>query len=199
MADKVKYDKMEKKSGGGSAGNTTKILIVGMITLVVIQVAVVIVLIVLGTRVGDLSSDVDEVMVEQSLLTGEGTTAPPKRCNTPALIFDDEFEEFNLTRWKHELTLGGGGNSEFQYYANNRSNSYVKDGVLYIKPTFLVDDIGEDNLRGGYNLDIWGSQPADFCTGPHFYGCFRTCKRCWWELSESYTISKDSYSGVFQL
>ena len=175
MADKVKYDEMEKTSGGGSAGSTTKILIVGLITLVVIQVAVVVVLIVLGTRVGDLSSDVDEVMVEQSRLSGGGgTTEPPKSCGGSTPIFEDEFEEFNLKWWKHELTLGGGGNWEFQYYANNRSNSYVKDGVLYIRPSFLADDIGEGPLRGGYNLDIWGSQPADFCTGPHFYGCFRT-------------------------
>ena len=106
---------------------------------------------------------------------------PPRPSPSPnvstscrdTLIFYDEFEYFNLTTWKHELTLGGGGNWEFQYYSNNRSNSYVKDGVLYIKPTFLADDIGEDNLRGGYTLNIWGSQPADFCTGPHFYGCER--------------------------
>ena len=45
---------------------------------------------------------------------------------------------------------------------------------IYIKPTFLVDDIGEANLRGGYNFDLWGSSPSTLCTGPHFYGCFRT-------------------------
>ena len=26
----------------------------------------------------------------------------------------------------------------------------------------------------GYNLDIWGGTPADRCTAPNFYGCFRT-------------------------
>ena len=72
------------------------------------------------------------------------------------------------------ITLGGGGNWEFQYYDNNQSNSYVKDGVLSLKPSFLADDIGEDTLRGGgYRLDLWGSQPADVCTGPHFHGCER--------------------------
>ena len=34
------------------------------------------------------------------------------------LTVDDEFEDFNLTFWKHELMLGGGGNWEFQAYAN---------------------------------------------------------------------------------
>ena len=86
----------------------------------------------------------------------------------------DEFNDLNLTRWKHEITLGGGGNWEFQYYDNNRSNSYIKDGMLYLKPSFLVDDTGEASLRSGYNFDLWGSQLATFCTGPHFYGSFRT-------------------------
>ena len=166
-----KYDKMEKKSGGETTGNSTKILIVGLITLVLIQIAVVIVLIYLGTRVGDLSTDVDDVQTEQSRIMAI-IDPTPQPC-TSRLILDDEFEEFNLTRWKHEITLGGGGNWEFQYYDNNRSNSFVKDGVLYLKPSFLADDIGEDALRNGYRFDLWGSQPADVCTGPHFYGCER--------------------------
>ena len=90
------------------------------------------------------------------------------------MIFSDDFDYFDIATWKHEITLGEGGNWEFQYYDNNRSNSYVKDGVLYIEPSFLIDDIGEGRLRGGYNLDLWGSQPANLCTGPQFYGCFRT-------------------------
>ena len=46
--------------------------------------------------------------------------------------------------------------------------------MLSLKPSFLADDIGEDTLRGGgYRLDLWGSQPADVCTGPHFHGCER--------------------------
>ena len=34
--------------------------------------------------------------------------------------------------------------------------------------------VGEANLKSGYNLDIWGGSPADLCTAPSFYGCFRT-------------------------
>ena len=58
------------------------------------------------------------------------------------LLLDEEFDTLNLTRWQHEITLGGGGNWEFEYYTNNRSNSYVRGGVLYMQPTFLADDIG---------------------------------------------------------
>lgn len=92
----------------------------------------------------------------------------------PKLILEDNFDTFDLSLWKHQLSLSGGGNWEFEYYDNNRSNSYVKDGVLYLHPTLLADDIGEANLKGGYNLDIWGATPADACTGANFYGCFRT-------------------------
>ena len=62
------------------------------------------------------------------------------------LILDDEFTTFNLSLWRHQITMGGGGNWEFEVYGNNRSNSYVRDGVLNIKPTLMADDIGKLSL-----------------------------------------------------
>ena len=96
-------------------------------------------------------------------------------CQKLDLAFDEEFTTFDLSVWKHEITLSGGGNWEFQAYSNNRTNSYVENGVLYIEPTLLADDIGADNVvKDGTTLDYWGGTPADLCTGPNFYGCFRT-------------------------
>ncbi|XP_071954283.1 beta-1,3-glucan-binding protein-like [Antedon mediterranea] len=89
------------------------------------------------------------------------------------LIFEDNFDTFNLDVWEHEITAGGGGNWEFQYYTNNRSNSYTKDGKLYIKPTLTSDKYNEDFLSSG-TLDLWGASPADLCTGNNYYGCQRT-------------------------
>lgn len=91
------------------------------------------------------------------------------------LALNEEFNTFNLSLWKHDITLAGGGNWEFQAYSNNRSNSYVKDGILYIEPTLLADDIGAENVAklDGTTLDYWGGTPADLCTAPNFYGCFR--------------------------
>jgi hypothetical protein len=90
------------------------------------------------------------------------------------LALDEEFNTFDLSLWKHDITLAGGGNWEFQAYSNNRSNSYVKDGVLYLHPTLLADDIGADGVTTpGTTLDYWGGTPADLCTAPNFYGCFR--------------------------
>ena len=88
------------------------------------------------------------------------------------LIFEDNFDELNLKNWEHELTLGGGGNWEFEWYVNNRSNSYVKDSVLYLKPTYTEDAVGTQTLNSG-TVNIWGGAPADVCTSNAFYGCER--------------------------
>jgi len=43
---------------------------------------------------------------------------------------------------------------------------------LYLKPTLTADNIGQQNLNSG-TLDVWGSTPANLCTGNAFYGCSR--------------------------
>jgi len=48
------------------------------------------------------------------------------------LVFEDNFDTLDFKKWKHERTLGGGGNNEFEMYDNRRQNSFVRDGVLYI-------------------------------------------------------------------
>lgn len=100
---------------------------------------------------------------------------PAERERPMVLTLDEEFKDFNFSLWKHEITMSGGGNWEFEAYGNNRSNSYVRDGILYLRPTLMEDDIGIENIKGNnYILDIWGGSPADRCTQPQFYGCFRT-------------------------
>jgi len=92
------------------------------------------------------------------------------------LIFSENFQRgLNPKIWKHEITMGGGGNQEFQYYINNRSNSFVRNNTLFIKPTLTSDRIGKDAVDGTVptTLEIWGTQPADLCTGNQYYGCSR--------------------------
>nr|ACI32832.1 beta-1,3-glucanase [Anthocharis cardamines] len=107
-----------------------------------------------------------------SITTVSGTHAPETVCSG-ALIFADDFEEFDLEKWQHENTLSGGGNWEFQYYNNNRTNSYTRNGILYIKPTLTSDQFGEGFLTSGV-LNVEGGAPADRCTNPQWYGCERT-------------------------
>ena len=88
------------------------------------------------------------------------------------LIFSDEFDKFNLKTWKHEITMGGGGNWEFELYHNNRTNSFVENGVLHLQPTLTSEFIGEQAMMHG-DFDVWGGQPADLCTSNQWYGCER--------------------------
>lgn len=68
--------------------------------------------------------------------------------------------------------MSGGGNWEFEYYTNNRTNSFTKDGILYIQPTLTADTMTEAGMKTG-ELNLWGGSPADACTGNSFYGCDR--------------------------
>jgi beta-glucanase (GH16 family) len=90
------------------------------------------------------------------------------------IIFEDNFDFLDFTKWRHDITLAGGGNWEFQLYDNNRSTTFVKDGVLNIKPVLTENKIGEQAVRAGYTYELWGGSPADECTGNFFYGCSRT-------------------------
>nr|CAH0106512.1 unnamed protein product [Daphnia galeata] len=69
------------------------------------------------------------------------------------IVWQDEFEFLDTNKWKHLITAWRGGNSEFQYYDNLPENSYVRDGILYIKPTLTADRFGEDFLYNGV-LDL---------------------------------------------
>ncbi|CAD7089079.1 unnamed protein product [Hermetia illucens] len=84
------------------------------------------------------------------------------------LIFEDNFDWLDQGKWKHEVTLGGGGNWEFQWYVKDSSNSYTENGVLHIKPTLTSEVLGEGFLTSG-TLNL-GSE----CTNSEWWGCERT-------------------------
>ncbi|RKO86347.1 concanavalin A-like lectin/glucanase domain-containing protein, partial [Blyttiomyces helicus] len=86
----------------------------------------------------------------------------------------DQFHTLDTAVWSHSVTLGGGGNFEFEWYTNNRSNSFVHEGVLYLQPTLTSENIGEANVEDGFTLDIWGNEPSYQCTGNAFSGCSRS-------------------------
>ncbi|KAI0233727.1 hypothetical protein L0F63_002068, partial [Massospora cicadina] len=92
------------------------------------------------------------------------------------LAFEDNFETLDFEKWRHEITAGGGGNWEFQFYNNDRRSSFVKNGTLYIKPVLTMDYLRMDAKafvkEGGLNL--WGNTPGFQCTANGFYGCERT-------------------------
>lgn len=59
-------------------------------------------------------------------------------------------------------------------YLNNRTNSYVANGSLYIYPTLLADSIGGAGVINGYDMNLWGGDPSSYCTANFDYGCERT-------------------------
>ncbi|KAF9119018.1 hypothetical protein BGW39_000669 [Mortierella sp. 14UC] len=89
------------------------------------------------------------------------------------LLFSDEFDKLDNSVWRHDITLTGGGNFEVQAYLNNRTNTFVRDGIFYIRPTLTEYRIGVPALHNGGVMDMWGSDPGTQCTGNYDYGCFR--------------------------
>ncbi|CAO3571180.1 unnamed protein product [Mortierella alpina] len=112
-------------------------------------------------------------------LTAHGRTNVNKpvehqaQTDDTCLLFEDNFDRLDNSIWKHDLTMTGGGNFEFQMYINNRSNTFVNDGIFYIRPTLTEARIGQGPLRDGGVLDMWGMDPGTRCTGNYNYGCFR--------------------------
>ncbi|XP_014665919.1 PREDICTED: beta-1,3-glucan-binding protein-like [Priapulus caudatus] len=98
----------------------------------------------------------------------------PSECNRfPCLIFEDNFDELDIETWEHEITMSGGGNWEFQLYQNNRSNSYTRDGKLFIKPMLLEDKYSPGFVKSG-SVNLWGMNGVgDVCTGHSYSGCER--------------------------
>lgn len=80
--------------------------------------------------------------------TAKGTHAPSNFCSGD-LIFEDNFDEFDLTKWQHAVTMAGGGNYEFQWVVNDRNNTYASDGILHIRPTLTSDLFGEQFVTSG--------------------------------------------------
>ncbi|KAG5670659.1 hypothetical protein PVAND_000907 [Polypedilum vanderplanki] len=113
------------------------------------------------------------IQAQLSETTASGTHAPTGPFRRGQLIFEENFNNFNLDVWEHEQTLAGGGNWEFQWYTNNRSNSYTENGILHIAPTLVADEYGENFLTTG-TISLHGGQPADQCTNPAYWGCERT-------------------------
>ena len=100
------------------------------------------------------------------------TQAAPRSSFSSEPVWTEKWTNDWMERWQHELTLSGGGNWEFQYYNNNRTNSHVENNQLILKPGLLSELNGEDFLWTG-NLNIWGGSDADACTQNEWYGCER--------------------------
>lgn len=104
----------------------------------------------------------------RSVTTVIGTKKPSRICSGQ-LIFEDNFDNVDKSKWKFENTLAGGGNWEFQWYPGYDSrNAFSKNGNLHIAPTTTASIYGEDFLTHA-KVTI----PPNKCTWSSDYGCER--------------------------
>ncbi|KAJ8877940.1 hypothetical protein PR048_022399 [Dryococelus australis] len=103
------------------------------------------------------------------------------------LLFEDNFDNLDLSKWGYDVRIAGSPEYEFVTYARNAENSFTKNGILHIKPTLLADtkDITKDSLQ------------LDGCTGLSGSGeC--TKKAVAWDIlppvMSARLRSKDSFS-----
>jgi hypothetical protein len=52
---------------------------------------------------------------DPSETTVSGTEALESICSG-ALIFEENFNSLDQSKWRHEVTMAGGGNNEFQWF-----------------------------------------------------------------------------------
>lgn len=111
-----------------------------------------------------------ECYCKPSITTVVGSRAPQGGpiC-AGALIFEDNFDHIDTSKWKFENTLAGGGNWEFQWYPGKTDkNVYTKDGNIHFVPTLTSDEFGEAYLTSGHAVI-----PPNQCTQSNWYGCDR--------------------------
>ncbi|CAG7726699.1 unnamed protein product [Allacma fusca] len=88
------------------------------------------------------------------------------------IIFQEEFDNFNKNLWKYEINMNGGGNNEFQIYDRYNNNAYVRNGILFIRPTLTLYERYGGNYEKLYN----GYLSLNGCTdegGQNGQGCSR--------------------------
>ncbi|KAI4741754.1 putative beta-1,3-glucan-binding protein [Aureobasidium sp. EXF-12298] len=79
-------------------------------------------------------------------------------------VFEDDFSNgFNNKIWQKEVEVGGFGNGQFEMTTNTDENSYIQDGMLYLKPTLqdakLIEQNNVINLLadGSCSSDVWSN------------------------------------------
>lgn len=80
--------------------------------------------------------------------SARGYGAPSGEICSGDLIFEDNFDKLNLNTWTHVIN-DGNGLKDFHSYVNSRENSYVEDGIFYIKatPRFPLNQTDRGDLK----------------------------------------------------
>ncbi|PVH92076.1 glycoside hydrolase family 16 protein [Periconia macrospinosa] len=83
-------------------------------------------------------------------------------------VLDEDFSQgFRSDVWTREVQVGGFGNGQFEQTTASDENSFVKNGILYIKPTLQNSSLVETD---GTIIDLRNAG----CTGTHWWDCVAT-------------------------
>ena len=84
------------------------------------------------------------------------------------LVWNDEFSDtaLNLEKWSHEIGGHGWGNNELQYYSDQDSSAFIRDGKLIIRADFVPQGTGSpNNLRYFSSARLRTSGKGDWLYG----------------------------------
>lgn len=84
------------------------------------------------------------------------------------LVWNDEFTDtaLNLEKWSHEIGGHGWGNNELQYYSDQDSSAFIRDGKLIIRADFVPQGTGSpNNLRYFSSARLRTSGKGDWLYG----------------------------------
>nr|CAD7404759.1 unnamed protein product [Timema cristinae] len=64
------------------------------------------------------------------------------------LIFEDNFDGLDISKWQYDVRIAGSPNNEFVAYTKSPENCYTQNGILRVKPSLLADtkDLTKDSL-----------------------------------------------------
>ncbi|KAJ3034943.1 hypothetical protein HDV00_004521 [Rhizophlyctis rosea] len=86
-------------------------------------------------------------------------------------VLNEDFNGDSINRdiWSFERQVGGFGTGEFDWTTDDAANAYVKNGKLYIMPTFTSDTFGDDAVMGGATLNLTAN--GGTCTSTKLSDC----------------------------
>ncbi|CAL1535494.1 unnamed protein product [Lymnaea stagnalis] len=120
----------------------------------------------------DVRGHILETTDRASLSLDRQVLATPSPRRIRAVIFRDDFNTYDHSKWTPEVSMYGGFNGEFQVYTNDPKNIFARNGHLLLMPTTTVSDsrFNENFLHSGH-MDmraLFGT-----CTQDGNNGCVR--------------------------
>ncbi|KAJ9575888.1 hypothetical protein L9F63_007200, partial [Diploptera punctata] len=119
---------------------------------------------------GDPNSRCYRIKPTENPPTQSKTVMDGKRACQGEIIFEENFNSLDSSKWEHDVRIAEKPDYEFVTYTARSDNSFVQNGILHVKPTYTTDVYGENFITQG-KLSLEG------CTGiPGSTDCTKQAK-----------------------